>query len=301
MASKMSKMTKQKAENMKLIHSRGKRFSNHELSIFVEQVKANKHILFGSFTSTITHELKQKTWQAIAEKINASSTVSRTSSKLKDKWSDLACRTKKKARKLDTEMKQTGNRPISDDKKLTNIEHTVLEILGKTAVHGLPEGLDTMEDSCDDEHPTSVLAPDSNDSIAPETNEQVMMDGHATGQMNLHEERDDLEGTSTLVDDVPRLSSSIPSPGSVNKTSRNTRGIATAQEQLISDGQEVIQLQRETLEVMKKRLEVEKEIAFHLGVIANVLSANPNQFPSMQEMSAGSQNPCGTPSYFDLG
>ena len=86
-------------------------YSNRETEVLVECVRQHKDIIMGSFSNTITHDLKEKTWREITEKINAVSSGLRTVKLVRKKWSDLASRTKAKAGKL--KKTQTGdNKPV---------------------------------------------------------------------------------------------------------------------------------------------------------------------------------------------
>ena len=133
-------------------------YSNRETEVLVECVRQRKDIIMGSFSSTITHDLKEKTWREITEKINAVSSGLRTVKLVRKKWSDLASRTKAKAAKL--KKTQTGdNKPVKD---LTPLEEQVIEILGEIAVSGLKAGVDTLDEGEAGEQSNSMSFNDSN-------------------------------------------------------------------------------------------------------------------------------------------
>lgn len=45
--------------------------SNNEKLIILNLIKENKAILFGKFSSTLTHEDKMRIWKDLAAKVNA--------------------------------------------------------------------------------------------------------------------------------------------------------------------------------------------------------------------------------------
>ncbi|XP_046579230.1 myb-related transcription factor, partner of profilin-like [Haliotis rubra] len=63
-------------------------FSPYELSIIADEVKLRSHVLFSFFSSTVTNHSKMKEWDAIASKLNANSTVPRSSLQVRKKWND---------------------------------------------------------------------------------------------------------------------------------------------------------------------------------------------------------------------
>ena len=119
-------------------------FSHDELSILTEEVSLNKSLLTGKFSETLDCEKKTELWHSIATKMNAVSVVERTAEEIRKKSIDcrLSSSVKIKFSKLKISMSTTGGGE-SEVLSFSALEDKVINILGKTAVEGLKQGVDT--------------------------------------------------------------------------------------------------------------------------------------------------------------
>ena len=69
------------------------------MSILIENVADKKNILFAKQTNATTNKLKIEAWREIAGYVNANGSSNRTVAEIREKWTDLASRTKKKVPK----------------------------------------------------------------------------------------------------------------------------------------------------------------------------------------------------------
>ena len=122
---------------------RASRYSSEEVEVLVNCVEEHKAILLGSFTPNITSEIKEKTWAEITEKVNAVGKKNRTTKQIKKKWTDIASRTKCKAAQAKS---GSGVNDRGDMPALTAIEEKITGVLGRTAVEGHEDGVDTFDD-----------------------------------------------------------------------------------------------------------------------------------------------------------
>lgn len=66
-----------------------------ELQIMVDEIDKSKHMLFGSLSSAVSHNVKQVEWQKAIQAVNAVSSEPWTLEENKNKWSDFKREAKK--------------------------------------------------------------------------------------------------------------------------------------------------------------------------------------------------------------
>lgn len=79
-----------------------------ELNILLEEVEANKGILFDRFKGAHTNKQKAKRWGEIAQWTTAVNGTSRSDGEVRKKWTDFVSLTKKKASDLYHQTTLTG-------------------------------------------------------------------------------------------------------------------------------------------------------------------------------------------------
>ena len=72
-------------------------FKAEEINILLEEVEANKGILFDRFKGAHTNKQKTKKWGEIAERMTALTGITRSDVDVGKKWQDFVSLTKKKA------------------------------------------------------------------------------------------------------------------------------------------------------------------------------------------------------------
>ncbi|XP_046565347.1 nuclear apoptosis-inducing factor 1-like [Haliotis rubra] len=123
------------------------RLSNYtpsELTMLADEVKCRSHILFGSFSSSITNQTKLKEWDAIAAKISACSSVERTGAQLRKKWNDYKSQVKRRAMDVRKESSKTGGGPAPVP--LTDLEFKVVSLIPQCQIEGITGGLESEVD-----------------------------------------------------------------------------------------------------------------------------------------------------------
>ena len=84
-------------------------FSTLEVTVLLQEYKANKHILQGSFTNTITNKVRNQCWNKIADQVNEVGETQRTGLDVKKKFQDFRIVVKKKRSAEIKHQKGTGN------------------------------------------------------------------------------------------------------------------------------------------------------------------------------------------------
>lgn len=156
---------------------RNARFSQAACEVIISEVARHKALLFGSLKSNIiTNDKKIRVWKDIAGKVSAVDTCPRSWQEVRKKWADMASRTKKKESQRRRESRRTGGG--APPKELTHNERMVVEIIGETAVSGIPGSIDTSfmpePETSDDEpagspHYQLSVNSDGDDSSRPST------------------------------------------------------------------------------------------------------------------------------------
>lgn len=118
------------------------RFDEDEKNLLTQLVITHYATLFGSFTSTITREVKEKTWQSIAHELNRTYNRGRNVNSIQEKWKKMASYVKGKSAKINKMNRTSG---INDEEaiQLTDIESQIKEAIGEVAIDGIDGGIDT--------------------------------------------------------------------------------------------------------------------------------------------------------------
>ena len=128
--------------------SRQQRFSEREKEVLLDNIDANRHILFGSLSSSVTNKLKEEKWELITKKVNAVNVgVPRSVAKMQHKWVDWKSKTKVKAMNIKKGKLKTGRNEPLEFADLSVAENKILDIIGSVALDGEDEGIDTIDDN----------------------------------------------------------------------------------------------------------------------------------------------------------
>ena len=291
--------------------NRGPKYKDDEVELLVEHVRANKRLLFGNFASTkVTDGLKKTKWQEITDSLNAISHTERTCKQVRNKWKDLQSRTKMKVAKQNRGKNQSGiNKKEKDEKDviLTKVEETVAEVLGKTAVQGVSDGIDTLHADSSDEGGEKI--DDEADDVMKENSCDITesVDGYDEEVVIMTDADGEFEDGITHSDSISEKSTPKEkgTPQSIGKRKKNkNRSIMseintktqdefnegsseTSTEELISLEKQKLNIMKEQILVDKKRLSVEEKIAHHLQVIADHLISSHAPTTSLQLPSMG--------------
>ncbi|CAG9763619.1 unnamed protein product [Ceutorhynchus assimilis] len=119
------------------VKNRSVNFTPMEETLLAYFVKKHKGILENKKTDAVTNADKNKCWVMLEKEFNAESGASyRSAQILKKKYENMKKQTKKKISEEKCYRFGTGGGPFQEF-TLTEADQTVIEILGKTRVHGL--------------------------------------------------------------------------------------------------------------------------------------------------------------------
>ncbi|XP_067092977.1 myb-related transcription factor, partner of profilin-like [Osmerus mordax] len=121
-------------------------FTPEEMAVLVDEVWQHRNDLFGGTKGKKNIVLKNRIWQAIAQKMSPSSPCGlRDWGAVRKKWQEFQSQTKKKSAKVRREsMGMGGGTPGATT--LTPDEEKVLYIIGKTASEGISGGIYLLGD-----------------------------------------------------------------------------------------------------------------------------------------------------------
>ena len=116
-------------------------FSTDEMEALTASVSKHNKVLFGRLGGVMSTVSKEATWKEVAKDVSAVGVVVRSAAEVKKKWVCLKSASKAKAVALKKEGKQTGGGPktVPD---LSELETTVVGLIGESAVSGVPGGFD---------------------------------------------------------------------------------------------------------------------------------------------------------------
>ncbi|XP_046886899.1 myb-related transcription factor, partner of profilin-like [Hypomesus transpacificus] len=121
-------------------------FTPEEMAVLVDEVWLHRDELFGGTKGKKDIELKNRIWQAIAQKMSPFSPCGlRDWVAVRKKWQEFQSQTKKKCAKVRQENMGTGG-GAHGATTLTPDEEKVLSIIGKTAPEGISGGIDLLWD-----------------------------------------------------------------------------------------------------------------------------------------------------------
>ena len=116
-------------------------FKAEEINILLEEVEANKGILFDRFKGAHTNKQKTKKWGEIAERMTALTGITRSDVDVRKKWQDFVSLTKKKASECRQQTNLTGA-GVNTAQALNDEEERAMAIIGFSASRGIPGGMD---------------------------------------------------------------------------------------------------------------------------------------------------------------
>ena len=253
--------------------SKSANYSPKEMEVLVTNVREHKAELFGSFTNTITHSLKERLWDEITQKMNAVGKSVRTVKLVKKKWSDMTSRARNKAAALKRHRNTTGKGGCVDPGDvLTPLEQQVVDIVGERAVTGHEDGLDTMPPETDDTiNDTTMYDDPINNTIMYEENAYLSDSDGSLDNLALP-----VESASTSL---------LPPRRNIKKS--KTQGKKSCDDEdgytksLLHIEKERLEIAKEDVKINVQRLEVEREIAGYLSIIAN-RSEHSSSLPPLQ-------------------
>ena len=112
----------------------------------MDEVWQHRDVLFGGTRGKKNITVKNRVWQAIAEKMSPSSPCGlRDWGAVRKKWQEFQSQTKKKSVKVRRESMGTGG-GAPGGTTLTPNEEKVLSIIGKTASEGISGGINVQGD-----------------------------------------------------------------------------------------------------------------------------------------------------------
>jgi len=127
-------------------NKRSPSFTAGEMAVLVDEVWQPRNVLFGGTKGKKDIALKNRIWQAIAQKMSPSSPCDlRDWGAVRKKWQEFQSKTKKKRAKVRRESMGTGG-CTPGATTLTPDEEKVLSIIGKTASERITGGIDLLGD-----------------------------------------------------------------------------------------------------------------------------------------------------------
>ncbi|KAL2098404.1 hypothetical protein ACEWY4_007611 [Coilia grayii] len=224
-------------------------FGPEEINIILDEVARLKAVLFNRFKGRLDSRQKKQAWEGIAAKLAATTGVARTGEEVRKKWQDFSSLAMRKAAAVRRDTTATGGEPTTAV-PLTPAEERAVSLLGSTAAVGIEGGVDVHGGRASDA--ATTLAAGS--SPLP-TSPQPASPRPASPQ------RASPGPTSPLPTSPqhasPQQASPQPAPRTCSPTPASAT-LATLSEQC-SCSQDLVQLEREKLEVLKELRDTVKE------------------------------------------
>ncbi|XP_033731473.1 myb/SANT-like DNA-binding domain-containing protein 4 [Pecten maximus] len=271
----------------KMTRKRKPNFTTNELEVLLKGVSANRDILMGKFSDTVTNDRKKKIWKTIAAEVSAESSTQRSDEDVKKKWQDWSSVVKGKQAKATRERKKTGGGPPHDDDddvSLSVMEERVLGILGTTCVYGIEADFGDTFVNTDSQSNRNIRSLECDEDLDElESNDSV--------QIHVHDDEEDNTtsiavsptcGKSTQNKLTPRPSCSRSRPSEVcNETSLScfsvkkrkrvtvplpdnsmpsTHDIYQVENRKLAVEETRLTIERDRLDIEKQRLNIETEI-----------------------------------------
>ena len=111
----------------KMSRKRGTHFDYNEKLLLADLAIENKEILDSKLTNQVTNIKKQKVWESTQSKINSLGFAHRSTTEVKNKWSDMVQKAKKEFKK---KMSKTGGGP--QPTPISPISARIIEVYGDT-------------------------------------------------------------------------------------------------------------------------------------------------------------------------
>ena len=225
-------------------------FKSQEINILLEEVEANKSILFNRFKGSLTNQHKIKKWGEIAERITAVTGTTRSGVEVRKKWQDFISLTKKKSSEVRRQTTLTGA-GVNTAPALTDEEERAMAIIGVSASQGIPGGVDihagiteeghhSSEQRQEDEEPSSPL---QSTSAAP-TSLPVMTPLMAAPSTSAAATSRTLPDAPPRVT-VPSTSATISAPSTASTATASNIGLSC------QCSRDLVELEREKVSLLK--------------------------------------------------
>ncbi|XP_051958612.1 myb-related transcription factor, partner of profilin-like [Xyrauchen texanus] len=193
-----------------------------------EEIEQNKDVIFNRFKGHHTNKEKQNIWEDIATKLTATRGVQRSGKEVRKKWQDFASLAKRKRALQRIAIKKTGG-GTNESPLLTAEEEKALSILGTSASDGISGGID-IHGGVGITQPEPEPEPESGPSCSEEPSVSSAISQHLP--------------SPSPPNNPPRPQP----PSSVFQTAATT---PQQFENVCSCSQDLVQLEREKLDVLK--------------------------------------------------
>ena len=114
----------------KISRKRGKNFDYSEKLLLADLAIENKEILDSKLTNQVTNIKKQKIWESTQSKINSLGFANRSTTEVKNKWSNMVQKAKKENSEFKKKMSKTGGGP--QPTPISPISARIIEVYGDT-------------------------------------------------------------------------------------------------------------------------------------------------------------------------
>lgn len=226
-------------------------------------------VIRGKFSPSLTIQKKQRVWEEIAERINASSTCMRNLKDVKKKWQDLQSHTKKKeaSRKLD--LKKTGGGPPPPELKCW--EQKIISVLSNDVISGVEGGFDSLDTASLSTDTGTLCGKESSKRRYGELDNEPEVGMEAPSSFSFYQTQKTSTCTSNsrsscsneedsqpavLVSPTTAFTSKHYTEGSV--TCNNRKKVNRVPPESSMNQQRYIEIEEEKLAIMRENLEIEK-------------------------------------------
>lgn len=243
---------KQSSEDSQTLVSSQKNYDTDNKDLLISLISKHQKVLFGSFSNSITIDLKNKIWRDITEEMNKTTGKIRTVKRIQEKWSRMHSAVKIKCASLNRKARTSGINE-EDGEHLTPQEERIKMMIGDLAIYGLEGGMDidSEEDDTEIKDLTGVKAEVIEDTIEIDSNDgdlsACILDNDIPEPVNVKENTADKHHQDTK-----------------NKNNHGNRKLppqtpASASSSVESETSEILKIERRKLEVMEEHLEVDKK------------------------------------------
>ncbi|KAL2090742.1 hypothetical protein ACEWY4_013005 [Coilia grayii] len=249
-------------------------FRPEEINIILDEVARLKAVLFNRFKGRLDSRQKKQAWEGIAAKLAATTGVARTGEEVRKKWQDFSSLAKRKAAAVRQDTTATGGGPTTAA-PLTPEEERAVSLLGSTAAVGIEGGVDVHGGRASDAattlpagpsprpappQRTSPLPTSPQPALPQPASPQRASPGPATAETASPQHASPQHASpqhASPQQALPQQASPQHAPRTCSPTPASAT-LATLSEQC-SCSQDLVQLERETLEVLKELRDTVKE------------------------------------------
>ena len=121
---------------------RSANFSTDEVETLTAEVLKRSKLLFAAMQGPCMKAAKERSWADVASCVSAVSSIGRSKSNVKKKWSALKSATRMKAVEMKKDIAATGGGPSSDS-FLSPFEERILSIVPDVCLSGITGDVDT--------------------------------------------------------------------------------------------------------------------------------------------------------------